>query len=115
MTSTIESLCIENGEKGTSDIKQANSSIIVNIVIEKELKYHLVENRSWFWSKVLSLQLICSPTLTAANFQIKPCHHGQSISTEIFSRYLILRDSDSKSQEGEDKNSFPLYDFVPGL
>ena len=65
-------------------------------------------NRSWFWSKVLSLQLICSPTLTAANFQIKPCHHGQSISTEIFSRYLILRDSDSKSQEGEEKISFPL-------
>ena len=32
--------------KGTSDIKQTNSSIIVNIVIEIELKYHLVENRS---------------------------------------------------------------------
>ena len=46
MTSTIESLCIENGGKGTSDIKQTNSSIIVNIVIEIELKYHLVENRS---------------------------------------------------------------------
>ena len=50
---------------------------IMNIIRLIEMKYHVVENRSWFWSKVLSLQLICSPTPLAGNFQLNPCHDSQ--------------------------------------